>query len=69
MLEDVANELIGMDELAAVQVIANVMESGDRLAADAVRDVYDSITGEEWSGVDAAEAWLQENYTPPDDDE
>ena len=69
LLEDVANELIGMDELAAVQVIANVMESGDRLAADAVRDVYDSITGEEWSGVDAAEAWLQENYTPPDDDE
>ena len=61
MIEDVANELIGIDELAAIQVIANVIESGGA-AADAMRDVYDFITGDEWRDIDAAEAWLQENY-------
>ena len=69
LLEDVADELIGMDELAAVQVIANVIESGNEAAVAAVQEVYDSITGEEWSGVDAAEAWLQENYASDDDDD
>ena len=69
MLEDVANELIGMDEVAALQVLANVIEGENKAAVEAARDTYESITGEEWSGVDAAEAWLQENYTPPDDDE
>lgn len=68
MLEDVANELIGIDELAAIQVIVNVIEAGGA-AADAVREVYDTITGEEWSDIDAAEAWLQENYDPDDDDD
>jgi hypothetical protein len=68
MIEDVANELIGIDELAAIQVIVNVIESGGA-AADAMRDVYDSITGDEWRDIDAAESWLQENYEPDDDDE
>ena len=69
LLEDVANELIGIDELAAVQVIANVMESGNEAAIAAVQEAYDSITGEKWNGLDAAEAWLQENYVPDDDDD
>lgn len=69
ILEDVANELMDIDELAALQVIVNVMEGGNDAATDALREVYDSITGEEWAGVDAAEAWLQKNYTPPDDDD
>ena len=69
MLEDVANELIGMDEVAALQVLANVIEGENKAAVEAARDTYESITGEEWSGVDAAEQWLQENYTPPDDDD
>ena len=69
LLEDVADELIGIDELAAVQVIANVMENGSEAAVAAAQEAYDSITGEEWSGVDAAEAWLKENYVPDDDDD
>ena len=70
LLEDVADELIGIDELAAIQVIANVIEDGGSAAASAaVQEVYDNITGEKWSGVDAAEAWLQENYTPDEEDE
>ena len=69
MLEDVADELIGIDELAAVQAIANLMEGGNALASDAARNAYESITGEEWTDVDSAEMWLQENYTPPDEDD
>ena len=69
VLEDVANELIDLDELAALQVIANLMDAGAGAAEEALRDVYDSITGEKWTGVDAAEEWLQKNYTPPDDDD
>ena len=69
ILEDVANELMDIDELAALQVIVNVMESGNDVATEALREVYDSITGEEWAGVDAAEDWLQKNYTGPDDDD
>ena len=69
MLEDVANELIGMDEVAALQVLAIVIEGDNKAAVDAARETYESITGEKWAGVDAAEQWLQENYTPPDDDD
>ena len=69
ILEDVANELMDIDELAALQVIVNVMEGGNDAATEALREVYDSITGEEWTGVDAAENWLQKNYTPPEDDD
>lgn len=69
MLEDVADELIGMDEVVALQVLANVIEGDNKAAVDAARETYETITGEKWSGVDAAEKWLQENYTPPDDDE
>ncbi len=69
IVEDVADELIGIDEAAALGVLAAAIESDNILAADAARDTYESITGEKWSGVDAAKKWLQENYTPPDDDE
>ena len=68
MLEDVADEFIGIDELAAVQVVVNLIEEGGA-SADAAKEVYNSITGEDWSDVDAAEEWLQENYEPDDDDE
>ena len=69
VLEDVANELVGMDELAAVQVLANVIvDSENTKAVSAAKEAYNSITGDDWSSVDAAEAWLQENYTPPEPD-
>ena len=67
ILEDVANELIGIDEVAAVQVVVNMIESGGD-KADVALDVYNSITGEDWSDIDAAETWLQENYDFDDED-
>ena len=69
ILEDVANELVGIDELAAVQVLANVIDDGKNAkAVAAAKEAYNSITGDDWSGVDAAEDWLQKNYTAPEGD-
>ena len=70
VLEDIANELVGIDELAAVQALANIIEDGTNPAAvAAAKEAYNSITDSAWKGVDAAEAWLQKNYVPDDDDD
>lgn len=69
MLEDVANELVGIDELAALQVLVNILDEGKNAAAiPAAKEAYNTITGEDWKDVDAAEAWLQQNYELDDDD-
>lgn len=69
-LEMFADELIGMDELLAMQTIVDAIEIGTPQAAKAVKTVYETITGEEWSDVGAAENWLQENYvdTPAEEE-
>lgn len=68
MLEDIANELIGMDDLAAIQVLADIIEEGGNdAAAKAAKETYNTITGEDWSNIDKAEDWLQKNYEPDDD--
>ena len=70
MIEEVADELDGIDELAAIQVIVNVIESSaSPVAKEVSKEVYNSITDEDWNGIDAAENWLQENYEPPDADD
>ena len=66
MLEDIAGELVGIDELAAIQVIADVVEREGPAVPNAL-EAYESITGEEWSGFQDAEQWLMENYVPDDD--
>ena len=70
MIEEVADELTCIDELAAIQVLVNVIEGGaSQTAKDVSKEVYNSITDEDWSGVDAAENWLQENWSGADDDD
>lgn len=67
MLADVAGELVGMDDLVAIQTIVNVLDAGGA-SVPHVKSTYEDITGDEWAGIDAAEAWLQENYDSGDDD-
>ena len=62
-LETFADELMGMDELLALQTIVDTIDTGTPQAVKAVKDMYETITGEEWSDVEAAEDWLQKNYT------
>ena len=50
-------------------MLANVIDDGKNAkAVAAAKEAYNSITGDDWSGVDAAETWLQENYTASEDD-
>lgn len=67
MIDEIADELVGLDERCAIQAICDLIESANGRAVTAVKEAYESITGDEWSGVNAAEAWLQENYTPDED--
>ena len=67
-LETFADELMSMDELLALQTIVDTIDTGTPQAAKAVKDMYETITGEAWSDVDAAESWLQKNYTKDDDE-
>lgn len=62
MLESLADELMAMDELLALQTICDVIDTGTPKAANAVKEMYETITDQPWSGVDDAEAWLLENY-------
>lgn len=59
------------DELLAVQTMVDIIDEGGEEAVEAAKESYERYTGEEWSGIEAAEKWLQENYepTPPDDDD
>ena len=67
MLEDIANELIDIDTLAAIQVLADIIEDGGNAAAvKAAKETYNTITEEDWSNFEAAESWLQKNYEPED---
>lgn len=61
-LESFADELMSMDELLALQTIVDTIDTGTPQAVKAVKDMYETITGEEWSDVEAAEGWLQKNY-------
>ena len=64
LLEDVVNELVGMDDLLSIQTLADAIEGGDERLSSIAKETYKFITDEPWSDLDAAESWLQENYSP-----
>ena len=57
------------DELVAVQAMVDLIDEGGEEVAAATRRLYEDYTGEEWTGFDDAEKWLQENYEPEPPDE
>ena len=66
VLESFTDELSTMDEALALQTIVDMMESGTSNAKAAAEAAYESITDEKWSGIDAAESWLDANYIDSD---
>ncbi len=70
-LETMTTELTDMDEHLALQVIVNVIESGKAPAVSvaAAREEYEFITGDEYTTLEAANAWMEENYDPPSQDD
>lgn len=59
-----------LDECVVLNAVVEVIENGGTEAAiKAAKEVYEFETGgEPYTGIDAAEQWLQENYTPPEPD-
>ena len=57
------------DDLKIMQALVDLLEEGTQEAAAVAREQYEWMTGDEWTNFDAAEAWLQENYEPPEPEE
>ena len=67
-LDTMAQELVSCDEVDALQTLINLIDGPNQAAAEIARERYEFITDERYSGVEAAEAWLQANYIPDDED-
>lgn len=63
-LDSMMTELTDCDDRLAIQTIVNIVASGTPQAVAAAKEQYEFITGDEYTDVAAAEAWLQENYEP-----
>lgn len=68
-LDTMITELMDCDDRLAVQTIVNIISSGTKEAVKAAKEQYEFQTGEEYTTIEAAETWLQENYLDHDDDD
>ena len=59
-LEEIASELVGMDDLLAVQTLVNVIDGESKTGRRIAKETYETVTGEEYTSFEAAEAWLHE---------
>ena len=53
-----------VDDALAVETLIGVINSCGGAAAAAARESYEFITGEEWTGAQAAMRWISENTAP-----
>lgn len=65
-LDQISMELNSVDEKLAIDALNQIINSKNPAAVDKGKEVYEFITGEAYSGPEAANKWLQENYTPPE---
>lgn len=66
-LEMVVTEIMSQDDdLKIMQALVDIIDSGNSAGVAVAKEEYENMTGEAWSGIDAAEAWLEENYEPED---
>ena len=67
-LDMLASHLNGTDEKLSVEAICELLHSNDlpSAAKRKAMETYEFITGEEFSGSEAARQWLEKNYTPPE---
>lgn len=68
-LEMIVTEITAHDdEIKVINSLIDIMESGNSVGAEIAREEYEGLTGEEWTSVEDAEAWLRENYVPTDEE-
>lgn len=66
-LESISSEYIGVDERLAVESLLRVIEGGGSANGIAkAKEIYEFVTGEEFTDRAAAEKWIAEEYEPPE---
>ncbi len=70
-LETIVCEIVNQDDdFVILEALAGIIEGCDNPAGvEVAREEYERLTGEEWTGVEAANKWLDENYEPPTPDD
>lgn len=68
VMEQVMGEITGQnDDVKVLESLIAVMDSENPVGVKVAKEAYEALTGEEWSNIEAAEAWLQENYIGDDE--
>lgn len=57
------------DQLQIISALADIILDGSPAQIKAAKEAYEGETGEEWTGIEAADRWLKENYEPTDPEE
>lgn len=60
-LESMVMEINDMSNRQQMEILTQIIEGKNTLAAEAAKEHYEFVTGEEYQGVDAAQKWLDEN--------
>ena len=69
VLDEISNEYIGVDEKIAVESLVRIITSGGSAAGvGKAEEIYEFVTGDPWAGVDEAARWLEEEYTPSEEE-
>ena len=67
MADGMLMSLNGMANIAQMQVMISLMDIGSDEVAAAARDHYAFVTGEDFTTVEAAQKWLDENWEEEDE--
>lgn len=62
-LEQIAAELVGMDDLLAVQTLVNVIDGESKTGSRIAKATYETVTGEEFTTFEAAESWIRDQQS------
>lgn len=68
-LQSIISEITSQDDdLVILESLVAIIESDNAVGAEVAREEYETMTGEEWTDIDAANRWLEENYDPSESD-
>ena len=60
-LDSMVMEINDMSNRQQMEILTQIIEGKNKFAAEAAKEHYEFVTGEEYQGVDAAQKWLDEN--------
>jgi HEAT repeat protein len=70
VLQSIVCEITNQDDdLVILESLVSLIQDSNEACAEVAREAYETTTGEEWAGIEAANAWLEENYDPPQENQ